>query len=230
MGIVELRGLLEIVDGYDDLEYLFSVIIRNAGPTIKKHKTSSLINFSNSNRNSNNIWERYKDEVKAKLDIDYFELKKDITNTFVLFYNKEKIKLSISDNKNMEFLKRFGYNEKMNIKECLLLLGKRFENMCPHEIGIFLGYPLEDVVSFVDYPNAKCKMVGYWKVYHDIEKAEIIFNKYDEIKFTIMRLMMKGMKPTELLNKVNQLKQIEEQKRGESIFQYMESKDMYRVQ
>ena len=40
MGIVELRGVLEIVDGYDDLEYLFSVIICNAGPTIKKHKTS----------------------------------------------------------------------------------------------------------------------------------------------------------------------------------------------
>jgi hypothetical protein len=200
MGIEELRGLLKIVDDYDDLEYLCSVIIRNAGPTIKKHKTSSLINFSNSNRNLNNIWERYKDVVKAKLDIDYFELKRDTTNTFVLFYNKDKIIQSISDNKNMEFLKRFGYNEKMDINQCLSLLGKRFENMCPHEIGIFLGYPIEDVVSFVDYPNSKCKMVGYWKVYHDIEKAEIIFNKYDEIKATIMKLMMRGMKPTELLN------------------------------
>lgn len=199
MGIEELRGLLEIVNDYDDLEYLFSVIIRNAAPTIKKHKTSSLINFSNSNRNLNNIWERYKDKVKEKLDIDYFELKKDTTNMLVLFYNKEKMELSINDNKNMQFLKRFGYNENMDLKQCLLFLGRRFKNMCPHEIGIFLGYPLEDVESFVNCPNEKCKMVGYWKVYHDIEKAEIIFNKYDEIKDAIMRLMIKGIKPTELL-------------------------------
>ena len=66
-----------------------------------------------------------------------------------------------------------------------------------------MGYTLEDAVSFVDCPTEKCKMVGYWKVYHDIEKAEIIFNKYDEIKHTIMRLMIKGMKPTELLRENN---------------------------
>ena len=70
MGLEELNGLLSIVNEYDDLEYLVSVIIRNAAPTIKKHKTSSLINFSNSNRNLNNIWEKYKNEVKEKLDID----------------------------------------------------------------------------------------------------------------------------------------------------------------
>ncbi|MCB2296579.1 DUF3793 family protein [Clostridium tagluense] len=201
MKIEELSKFLKIVDDYDDLEYLFSVIIRNAAPTIRKHKTSSLINFSNSNRNLNNIWEKYKNEVKDKLDVDYFELKKDTTNTFVLFYNKEKINLSIRDKKNMEFLKRFGYKENMDIKQCLLLLGERFQYMCPHEIGVFLGYPIEDVTSFVDYPNTKCKMVGYWKVYHDIESAEVIFSKYDEIKHSIIQLMMRGMKPTELLKK-----------------------------
>ncbi|MCB2299700.1 hypothetical protein [Clostridium tagluense] len=67
MGIVELNKFLKIVNNYDDLEYLYSIIIRNAGPTIKKHKTSSLINFSNTNRNSNNIWEKYKNEVKSTI-------------------------------------------------------------------------------------------------------------------------------------------------------------------
>ncbi|MBZ9635361.1 hypothetical protein [Clostridium sp. FP1] len=31
------------------------------------------------------------------------------------------------------------------------------------------------------------------------------FNKYNEIKSTIMNLMMKGMKPTDLLNKYQSL-------------------------
>lgn len=200
MSIEELRKFLKITNSYDDIEYLLSVIMCNAAPTIKNHKTSSLINFRNNNRNLKDIWEKYKNEVKEKIDVDFFELKKDETSTLVLFYNREKIKLGIRDNRSMEFLKRFGYNENMDIHECLSLLGKRFKNLCPHEIGVFLGYPIEDVVSFVDYPSSKCKMVGYWKVYHDIEKAEIIFNKYDEIKHDIMTLMMKGMKPTEVLN------------------------------
>lgn len=197
----ELEKFLKIVNDYDDLEYLFSVIINNAAPTIRKHKTSSLINFSNSNRNLKNIWETYKHQVKDKLDVGYFELKKNEKTILVLFYSNEKLALSIRDKKNMEFLKRFGYNEEMDVQKCLLLLEKRFQHMCPHEIGIFLGYPIEDVTSFVDCPNIKCKIVGYWKVYHDIEGAEIIFNKYDEIKSAIIQLMMRGMKPTELLIK-----------------------------
>ncbi len=37
------------------------------------------------------------------------------------------------------------------------------------------------------------------EIYHDIESAEVIFSKYDEIKYAIIQLMMRGMKPTELL-------------------------------
>lgn len=199
MNIEELKTFLKISRDYDDLEYLFSVIMCNAAPTINNHKTSSLINFRNNNRNINNIWQKYKNEVKEKLDVDYFELKKDKTNSVVLFYNKEKMLLNLNDDKNMEFLKRFGYHENMDIRQCLSLLAKRFQCMCPHEIGVFLGYPIEDVISFVDCPNTKCKMTGYWKVYHDIEKAKVIFDKYDEIRNTIITLLIKGIKPTELL-------------------------------
>ncbi|MBU3158473.1 DUF3793 family protein [Clostridium frigoris] len=38
------------------------------------------------------------------------------------------------------------------------IIGKRFHKMCPHHIGIFWVYMLEDVVSFVDCPNEKCKI------------------------------------------------------------------------
>lgn len=195
----ELKKFFIVTNNYDDLEYLFSVIVCSAAPTIKKHKASSLITFGKNNRNLNSIWERYKSEVKERLDIDYFELKKNAESTVVLFFNKEKLEISVRKNKNMEFLKRFGYNENMSIQQCFSLLGRRFEHMCPHEIGIFLGYPVEDVAAFIDCPNAECKMVGYWKVYHDIEKAKAVFNKYDEIKYNIMRLIMEGIKPTELL-------------------------------
>ena len=41
----------------------------------------------------------------------------------------------------------------------------------PHEIGLFLDYPADDVLAFVEKGGAGCKLCGYWKVYGDEEKA-----------------------------------------------------------
>ncbi|SHI05247.1 DUF3793 family protein [Clostridium magnum] len=199
MNINQLDNFVNIINNYDNMEYLFSTIARSAGPTIAKEKASSLITFSNNNRNLQSIWEQFKSIVEEKLDVNYFELKKDKTSTIVLFYNEKKLDSILKEEKNIQFLKRFGYENDMKLEDALILLSKRFENLCPHEIGIFLGYPVDDVAFFIDCPNEKCKMVGYWKVYHDIEEAKNIFKKYDDIKNNIISLIIKGIKPTEIL-------------------------------
>ena len=38
----------------------------------------------------------------------------------------------------------------------------------PHEIGVFLGYPLDDVKGFIKNEGKKYLMIGYWKVYSDL--------------------------------------------------------------
>ena len=40
----------------------------------------------------------------------------------------------------------------------------------PHEVGLFLGYPPEDVEGFMHH-KAGCKLCGLWKVYGDAEGA-----------------------------------------------------------
>ncbi len=42
----------------------------------------------------------------------------------------------------------------------------------PHEIGLFLGYPVEDVVSFIASAGAQSVSVGQWKVYHNNDRAQ----------------------------------------------------------
>ena len=48
----------------------------------------------------------------------------------------------------------------------------------PHEIGLFLGYPPEDVRGFIEEGAAKCKCTGCWKVYGDVERAQKLFAAY----------------------------------------------------
>ncbi|MDO4518091.1 MAG: DUF3793 family protein, partial [Bacillota bacterium] len=78
----------------------------------------------------------------------------------------------------------------------------------PHEIGLFLGYPPEDVKGFIDDKESdlgkacgacrNCKSVGYWKVYHNPEEAEKIFNRYRKCTRVYHKHWLNG-KPVESL-------------------------------
>lgn len=52
------------------------------------------------------------------------------------------------------------------------------EEEFPHEVGLFLGYPPEDVDGFIRNDAGSCKCVGCWKVYGDEEKARRTFRQY----------------------------------------------------
>ena len=62
----------------------------------------------------------------------------------------------------------------------ILYLKKRLENTedFPHEIGLFLGYPPEDVYGFIENKPDSCKYTGLWKVYGDAEEAKRTFDKF----------------------------------------------------
>lgn len=48
----------------------------------------------------------------------------------------------------------------------------------PHEIGLFLGYPPEDVRGFLEHRDCQC--VGWWRVYGDATAARRLFARYDK--------------------------------------------------
>ena len=48
----------------------------------------------------------------------------------------------------------------------------------PHEVGLFLGYPPEDVKGFIDHRANGFKYAGLWKVYGDEARAEALFRKF----------------------------------------------------
>lgn len=190
---------IEILNEYDEKEYLFYTIAYNAAPAMAQVKPSSLIVFSNSNRNLKKNWHKYKEVIKSKLTIDFYEVVDNKKYAIVLFYDKTMLENIINTKGSVNFLKRFGYKHDMTLVECLQHLSSRYGKMCPHEIGIFLGYPLSDVAVFTHCPNKKCLLVGYWKVYFNIEQAREVFNKYDMAKNNIIYLLINGIKPTTII-------------------------------
>lgn len=74
-----------------------------------------------------------------------------------------------------------GYPPGLGLKGCLDRLGERLarEEEFPHEIGLFLDYPPDDVAGYLLHAGRDCKACGYWKVYSDVDRAHRLFQLYD---------------------------------------------------
>lgn len=65
-------------------------------------------------------------------------------------------------------------------EKCIVWLVRRLRDgeAFPHEIGLFLGYPPEDVDGFIRNGAAGAKCIGTWKVYGNVETAQRKFAQY----------------------------------------------------
>ena len=64
--------------------------------------------------------------------------------------------------------------------QCVACLIRRLRESeeFPHEIGLFLSYPPEDVRGFIENKACRFKCAGLWKVYGDEERAKELFRQY----------------------------------------------------
>ena len=120
----------------------------------------------------------------------------------ILLYRKDILYAHLADRKVKRFLHSLalGYEEGA---DWILHFKKRFLEYkeegreFPHEVGIFLGYPLWDIRAFMQNPRREAKLTGYWKVYYKVEKAREQFQKYDRCIALLQKRMEEREKGTE---------------------------------
>jgi hypothetical protein len=114
-------------------------------------------------------------------------------SALILAYRKKKLQANLKKEEVAEFLASYGYAE-TSLEACLSRLKERFSRygIFPHEIGVFMGYPLEDVIDFIRHEGKNCKCTGCWKVYHNEGEAEKQFRKFQRCKDVYMQLFSVG--------------------------------------
>ncbi len=121
----------------------------------------------------------------------------DGNKELLLFYRHERLEAHLKEKKNKEFLNCCGYLD-VSVAPVIRRLKKRYEDYVlrgeefPHELGIVLEYPVEDVKGFIENQGKNCLMERYWKVYHNIEQAKATFARYDEAKEQAMEEIIAG--------------------------------------
>ena len=127
--------------------------------------------------------------------IRYRFLKTKGDKGILYLYREKRLRQYLEQEEIQEFLSEYGYDE-VNIAKMLNLLSKRIrmyndqDAVFPHEIGVFLEYPLGDVKGFLANEGKNFMYSGYWKVYQDLQGAVRRFTQYDmERELTIQALM-----------------------------------------
>ena len=108
-------------------------------------------------------------------------------------YHEMMLELQLSRPEIKRFLRHYGYRDNMTLDEMLALLSERVKcGSFPHEIGIFLGYPLEDVDGFIKNKGKNFLMCGCWKVYGNVENARKTFEAYGRCRDILCDKLKQG--------------------------------------
>ncbi len=108
-------------------------------------------------------------------------------------FRPTSLERALSDEMASEILKRSGY-QCSSCNNCIVNLVKKMKTCdeFPHEIGLFLGYPPEDVSGFMENKACGYKCVGCWKVYGDEKAARQTFARFKKCTEVYCSLWEKG--------------------------------------
>ena len=109
-------------------------------------------------------------------------------SVLLLVYRPQLLGRALGGPREAAFLAALGY-EPADVGACVEHLAQRVaasdqlagaQRTCafPHEVGLFLGYPFEDVVAFIENGGRGSVACGCWKVYSQERDAAECFCRY----------------------------------------------------
>jgi len=117
----------------------------------------------------------------------------------IYIYRSGELERALADEGVRRLLRSCGYG-RFDVDGALDTLKVRLNGLdaFPHEIGVFLGYPLEDVLGFIENGGRNCLSCGCWKVYSNECEALKAFERYEKCKAVYQRLFASGCPLTRL--------------------------------
>ncbi len=164
-------------------------LISFCAPTLAGIKTGSIFNMDIS------IAEEEIRRINGKFnnrDIYVTVLAKRRKAALIYVYRRKRLDYDLSRPKCKELMEGLGYyggciDRIEHLKERIVCC-----ESFPHEIGLFLSYPPEDVEGFIENKGENALLCGYWKVYGNAEEAKKKFNIYSRCTRIYSQLFSQG--------------------------------------
>ncbi len=168
-------------------------LVKNCSPTLASLKTANLINvpFQKYDELLSSVRE-WNTRLNPK-GVDLIVLKVCENTALIYVCRKASLQRDLSSKGVADFLKQYGYTS-TDVNSCIARLAQRLSLSAdfPHEIGVFLGYPLEDVVGFINNHGQNSKCCGCWKVYCNECEAMKTFARFKKCTRIYCKLWSQG--------------------------------------
>ena len=180
---VNVKGVICLIE---------EAIVRYCAPTLAGLKTGSIVAVPV-------CGEEIIHEIKSlnkrlvKKGLCVMPLKRGTDKTLIYIYRPDQLLRDLKNSLSCRLLQEKGYCS-ASPAQCIFRLMQRLENVdeFPHEIGLFLGYPAEDVQGFIENKACSFKLAGCWKVYGNVERALACFEQYKKCTRIYCDCMLKG--------------------------------------
>ena len=170
------------------------LVVRHCAPTLAGLKTGNL--FTASYRSEEELDEEIRrlNMLIGSKGLRITRLRARGGRALIYVYRPGQLQSDLDRAEARQLLKQFGYT-RIDQEVCVARLARRIcgSSDFPHEIGLFLGYPPEDVKGFIKYGGQGSKTSGYWKVYGDVDAANDMFRKFTKCTGVYLRCLKQGM-------------------------------------
>ena len=168
-------------------------VVRQCAPTLAGIKTGSLFPYPYQSRQAlmseiRALNRRLSPKGLILLPVRYLDGK-----ALLYLYRPSNLRQDLKDRLAAQVLEQAGYSCSKS-EQCVVRLIRRLKENedFPHEIGLFLSYPPEDVKGFIDNRACNFKCSGLWKVYGDEARAQAMFARFRKCTEIYCKLWQEG--------------------------------------
>lgn len=158
-------------------------VVLHCAPTLKGIKPGNLFSAPIQSEAEMNLQIKILNRLLGPKGVRVVPMQHSKERALIYVYRPSKLEAYFHSEEVSKLLKRFGYSPD-STGSCVARLRRKMlspsqgRDDFPHEVGLFLGYPAEDVNGFIEHRAKDFKMVGTWKVYGDSAAAERRFRAF----------------------------------------------------
>lgn len=154
-------------------------VVAHGAPTLAGLKTGNLFPCAMPSRHVLFQQLRHINRILVPRGLRLIPLRLETTRALLYLFRPARLRQDLACPEARTLLRQAGYpagDHRLALRELCRRL--RSDASFPHEIGLFLGYPPEDVRGFIAHQGKHCKCAGCWKVYGDEDAARQRFSAY----------------------------------------------------
>lgn len=188
----------------EDRDCLASFLVLELAEVLQGAKPANLVCLANKRRScGRNLYHLWKQHGQALLDESGLRVKVLAdrgSSILLLLYCPLALEALLARKSVQVILGRAGYRAPSEMALVLreLELRMRGEGF-PHEVGVFLGYPLKDVVGFMGWAQLSFTCQGPWKIFGNPAESLRLAETHRECRCRMSQQLASGCNPHECL-------------------------------